>query len=316
MTRPPPVRAQRRTLRPPAFNVSDVCDRSGWAASALAALQLQRSLQDTTLHFWHLACSGATIYTPGGHAFGYNAIDDGGLLNPYTGVHHTQKKPPLEAQLTRLENLMDETGLPVSRLLITAGANDTGWAVVLQQCLIAKIVTAILNPLEATLAEDGCLNGYTVPEHSALMNLPSHFAKLAEAINSLSAQRPGQLSESNVYLTQYFDPLDSLSRQPLVCPGEPLAGQGLRQWGVQAVEKPLQQGVMNAAGTYHWHLIDGIRRAFQGHGVCQTSAKRWINSLDDSLFEQSDNYGTWHANRTGQRQIARITLDAIAPGFT
>ncbi len=291
----------------PAFDVSENCDRSGWAASSQAALRVQQSMPDTTVHFWHLACSGATI------SEGANGdVKAGGLLYPYNGVRHLQTLP---SQVTELGTLMSETKLPVSRLLITAGANDTGWANVMETCLIQSVIAGITDPPAFYLVQDNCINGYAGQVANAVAAVPSHFGLLAGQLGLLMVAHPGQLLPSDIYLTQYFDPVDSSSAQPLVCVGEPLAGQDMRNWAVSAILNPLQGDVKWAANTFGWNLIGGIAQAFQGHGVCQTAANRWVNSVFDSLAEQGDPNGTWHANRTGQLHMASIIYNAISPNL-
>jgi hypothetical protein len=288
----------------PAFDVSENCDRSGWAASSQAALRVQQSMPDTTVHLWHLACSGATL------AEGAGDVADGGLLYPYNGIHHDQTLP---AQVTELGTLMSETKLPVSALLITAGANDTDWGTVLPTCVIQSVIAGITDPLAFYLVQDNCINGYAGQVAENVAALPAHFALLAVQLVQLMVAYPGQLLPSGVYLTQYWDPVDSLSAQPLVCGGEPLAGQDMRNWAVSAILNPLQADVQNAASTFDWNFIGGIEQAFQGHGVCQAASNRWVNSVFDSLAEQGDPNGSWHANRTGQLQIANIIYNAISP---
>lgn len=285
----------------PAFDASENCDRSGWAASAQAALRVQQSMPDTTVHFWHLACSGATISGGGG-----------GLLNASTG---TRGKQSLQPQVTRLGELMSQTKLPVSRLLITAGANDTGWANVMATCLIQSVIAGITDPLAFYLVQDNCINGYAGQVANAVAAVPPHFGLLAGQLGLLMVADPGQLLPSHIYLTQYWDPVDSSSAQPLVCVGEPLAGQDMRNWAVSAILNPLQGDVERAANTFGWNFIGGIAQAFQGHGVCQAAGNRWINSVLDSVAEQSDTNGTWHANRTGQLQMASIIYNAISPNL-
>jgi hypothetical protein len=291
----------------PAFDISENCDRSGWAASSQAALRMQQSMPDTTVHFWHLACSGATL------AEGANGdVTEGGLLYPYDGIRRGQTLP---AQVTELGTLMSETKLPVSALLITAGANDTGWANVMETCLFQSVIAGVTDPLAFYFVQDSCINGYAGQVASAVAALPSHFALLNAALVQLMIAYPGQLTPWDIYLTQYWDPVDSLSAQPLVCGGEPLAGQDMRNWAVSAILNPLQADVQNAASTFDWNFIGGIQQAFQGHGVCQAASNRWINSVLDSVAEQGDFNGSWHANRTGQLQIASIIYNAISPNL-
>src|SRR5262249_15963572 len=112
------------------------CGRSGWAASAQAALRAQEALPDTTVHFWHLACTGARITAADSAPWTSNPLDAGGMLDYFNGPYN-DVSPPLRPQITRLQQLETETGskLHVDRLLITIGANDLEWAQIARKCL-------------------------------------------------------------------------------------------------------------------------------------------------------------------------------------
>jgi GDSL-like Lipase/Acylhydrolase family len=307
------------------YAASPNCDRSGMAASALAALRVQQTLgPDTDVHFWHLACSGATITAEGSGPFEPNPIDAGGLLSPYSGQRRMQESNPLPPQMQRLAALVAQSNLPVSRLLIQAGANDGGWATVLKQCLFDGGLSWLplgpgLGDIAATSAESICLSEWKPAVTSAMGNLygspGSHFDQLANWIDAYIAANPTRLGTGNIYLTQYYDPLDSLSPPSPVCPGEWFAEQPLRVWGVDEVEAPLQADLAAAAAGYHWHLIDGIRQAFQGHGVCATGTSRWVNSWSDAYFTDKHLDGAWHPNAVGQHAMSNQIYAAISPGL-
>jgi hypothetical protein len=291
---------ERIGMSKPSFEVSEDCDRSGWAASAQAALQVQQALgPGTTVHFWHLACSGASITWDDSGPWTSDPYNAGGILDPFDG---TGNDVYLEPQLQRLEELRAQAAnLPVDRLLITAGANDVHWADVLEKCLPLGIF--------GSSSQTNCVNSYTakVGPQGSMGTLPAHFRKLNTALTSSG------VAGNNIYLTQYFDPIDSLSAQPSGCPGEPLAWPNMRKWGVHQIEDPLQDDVQTAATTYGWHFIGGIRQAFQGHGVCDKDS--WVDSLEASVADQDDTNGTWHANRAGQLVIASIIYSNIIPGL-
>jgi hypothetical protein len=305
------------------------CGRSGWAASAQSALSIQQSLPDTTVHFWHLACAGASITSNdslwwfnrdhGGKP--YDPTFYGGMLDPYNGSYNNVNPCCLPPQVDRLQQLQSQSGLPVDRLLLTVGANDTHWAEVAVPCLEVAIADLIatggIGGGYAT--QNACVASYAPAVAISMKLLPGHFDALR---NRIATELTPPVPPSRIYLTGYFDPLDSLSPQPPTCFGEALweggpsiAGPFLRSWAVQSVENPLQATVQAKAQQYGWHYVDGIRQAFQGHGVCHHPGTRWINSHLDSKTSQGDNNGTWHANRTGQKVIASILTPAIATGL-
>src|SRR5664280_1494386 len=278
------------------------CGRSGWAASAQAALSVQRSLPDTTVHFWHLTCAGAAITSDDSQPWWDPQHPDGsyfgGLLTPFQGTYGNHHLPP---QLDRMRTLQQETGLVADKLLLTIGANETHWATVAEWCLP--------DGLDPTgIAQFACVQKNAQKVVDAVNTLPGHFAALQQRMQIELPTIPAD----RIYLTGYFDPLDSLSPQPPECPNEPLVKPYLKEWAGAVVENPLQEAVKTAAGNYHWQYVDGIRQAFQGHGVCQLFSS-WINATLASISTQGDVYGTWHANRTGQMVVASIVSERSAP---
>lgn len=281
------------------------CGRSGWAANAQAALRVQRALANTTVHLWDLTCAGASITADGSGWWAQqtgqsNPGSWGGMLDSYLG---TYDNIVLDPQVDRLEKLQSDSGLAVDRLLLTVGANDTHWATLLQWCLPFG-----LDP--TTLAEHQCIDHNASEEEDAVRALPSHFSALADGLRE---RLTPQIPADRIALEGYFDPMDSLAAQPAICAAEPLAQQYLRTWAVTHVENFLQADVQAAATSNRWHYIDGIRQAFQGHGVCQSSG-RYINTYAESLAEQHDDRGTWHANRTGQLRMADIITPYLMAG--
>jgi hypothetical protein len=298
--------APEHLYQTPAFVASAECDRSGWAASAQAALTLQQQLPNTSVHFWHLACSGATISSADSQIWaklGDMPSDSGGLITSYKGSHHSASLPP---QVDRMATLEQQSGLPVDRLLITAGVNELHWSTIAKHCSGAGF-------LGAQSAQLKCLKSTQPLLDKAVATLPAHF-------DALAARLPASLvAPGNVYLTEYFDPFDSLGGpQSPLCGGDYAATWTLRTYGISAVENPIQTIVHDEAAAHGWNFIGGIRSAFQGHGVCWIdAAKRWVNPHPQPLLPspQGDDSGTWHANRAGQTALAPILFNAIKPGL-
>ena len=114
------------------FSISGPCDRSTLAGSAQPAVHAQQTLGSAvTVHFWFLACTGASISS--------------GLVGNYQPFNGGPQLPP---QLVRLSQLIRQSGLSVDRLLMTIGANDVHWATMLQACL----PLGVLNPNGQTSA--------------------------------------------------------------------------------------------------------------------------------------------------------------------
>jgi lysophospholipase L1-like esterase len=256
------------------------CHRSRIAGSAQAAARAQQTLGSAvTVHFWFLACSGAHITN--------------GLLSSYKNQ---------QAQLTRLSSLISQSGLSPDRLLMTIGANDLQWSEAAEECLLVGALSPVPGSQELCVLK-------WMPTINALASiLPTNFTILHTSVSALPVN-PG-----NVFLTEYFDPLDSQFPQQPICGPEPEAGFVLRQFAADSVFKPLQSAVMGAA-TGGWHFVGGIANAFQFHGICQPTPLRWINNTTDSWLGQGDEYGLMHANAMGQGVIADKDYNAIIPGL-
>jgi hypothetical protein len=256
-----------------------ICHRSRIAASAQAAARAQQALGSAvTVHFWFLACSGAHI--------------SNGLMGSYLN-----QLP----QFTRLSSLISQSGLSPDRLLMTIGANELDWGEAAQDCLPWG-----LSPIPGS--QELCVLKW-MPTINALVSiLPSTFTILHDAMSRLA------VNPSNVFLTEYFDPLDSQFPQQPICGPEPEAGFVFRQFAADSVFKPLQRIVAGAA-TGGWHFVGGIGNAFQFHGICQPTGLRWVNNTTDTWLTQGDEFGLMHANAMGQGVVADADFNAISPGL-
>jgi hypothetical protein len=270
------------------------CHRSQIAASAQAAAKVQRTLgSGVTVHFWFLACTGAQISDlMGGKYKGY---------------------PP---QLDRLTTLINQSGLSPDRLVLSIGANDTHWSEAAQTC--GALATTFLGVYlwDPMLAQDACVNSWAPVISSYLSNLGGTFTILQNSMSHLAVKDPSlAVNASNVYLTEYADPLDS-ENLPGTC-AEPVAGLYLRSFAATVFQN-LQTDVRTAAVNGGWHLVGGIGNAFQGHGMCQLAPAplgRWVNTVADSNATQGDSQGTAHPNAEGQGQVANYVYNAISPGL-
>ena len=131
------------------------------------------------MHLWHLACSGASITADDSAAWGSDRAALGGLLDPFYGSPvGGVRGPALTPQVTRLQQLINSSGLTVDRLLLTIGANDVRWANVAVQCMpLGAQLPTLLFPIPYA-QQDACLDQYKPLVAAAISHLPSHFAKL------------------------------------------------------------------------------------------------------------------------------------------
>ena len=388
------------------------CDRSGAAASALAARQIERNSlgtdSQTTVTFWHLACSGAfirdysesdlaligpsgscvsgitvqacvtvqrpvapfgflagvrvilqsgsrrAVYTTGAILAGARrlalgvqsigkpwpvgtsvTIDDygqGGLLTPYYGV-----RPPANScdpniprtkdcvaaippQADQLRDLISASGRRPDVVLITAGANDTQWADLLERCYPSWV--HLFEPSVPAIG-DACLEPrFTDPLRTRLGEIQTIYGQLARRLDEIGVER------SSVYLTEYFDPTrdnfpPGLGPYTPFCPTDKKFGvisaampsPRVRIYGHDNIISLLNQVIGFTAGQQGWHYVDGIQGAFDTHGICARSG-RWINGVFESQSREGDEKGGWHPNIFGQRAIANILLSRMTAAQT
>jgi hypothetical protein len=285
--------------RPAAFD-DNQCDRSSNAAAQLAANRRRSQLgPHATLTLWNLACSGAAIVTaPNGH---------GGVLRPYGGQQPAYG-PVLPPQVDQLRALMSASGRQPDAVLVTAGANDTGWADLVIQCYWMNKIGLGLVACEREL-------GYDVQARLGLVE-PA-FRQLS---NRLHTQLP-DLPDSRIYLTEYWDATHddrTATTDPIAgpgyswwCPRDAMApAASSRKWGYRNVVVPLNAHIQRAAGEHGWHYVGGIMGDFRRHGLCATNP--WVVSPTESRGRQGNFNGSWHANLAGQQDIATRLLGSGA----
>ena len=315
------------------------CDRSGWAASAQAAFQIQNDDPKTSVTFWHLACSGAPI--------------NGGLIAPipgtnatlYQGEHKNLTNTPLQAQIPELQALETAAGRKVDALLIAAGADDVQWTATVQACYIQDAMLSaggLLAPLAS--AADALLNDANISPCIALnkYSLSTNLKNLPGIVDQLAAtlQQDNIVAPNHVFLTEYWDPTvdnrgglyDSgfFGAAPgfsWYCQRDPIAPlPSDRAWGHYNIVVPMNTILEQAAAREGWQWVGGIASAFtggdpaqpnyspSGHGVCASPGNNWVNSLWDSIDEEGgDIDGAWHANRTGQAVVMDQLLNSMTP---
>lgn len=284
------------------------CDRSGWAGSARAAWDLQDA--STSVTFWHVACASARITSDDPTSRAASSVEQGGMMSPFSGSHHTRKKYPIESQVDQLQKLARDINRPVDAALFMAGANDVEWA-------SAAIDCYKVGPV--------CMIAWDPVLRRRLNILPGRLTRLGQKLDSLTlADGSPVVTRSHVYMTEYFDPVHDASPGGLAadCPA---GGFGLikslprevREWAATKVQGPLDDKLRAASLNEGWHFIDGITKAFHDHGLCAPANQRWITTPIESHVRQpyakvldplytDDINGAWHANDIGQRKMAEI----------
>jgi Bacterial tandem repeat domain 1 len=283
------------------------CHRSGWSGAARAAGYLENVNRHYGVTFLSVACSGATVQQ--------------GLVGPYAGEENPTDLPDLPSQLQQVAQLLCPNPGGCTRdqlrnidvLLMQVGANDIGFANIVQTCA---------NPL-TTCSSDG---GFTSSVANSIAALPAQYSLLDQELNTT-------LKYSSAYIGEYFDPTHdqtgaicsdiylegAASDHYAILDYTPIADGDINysesSWAYNDVILPLNNAVQTAASTYGWNYVGGIASAFGTHGYCIPGVlnERWIRHYSESKFDQGNVDGTMHPNINGQSQYASAIYAAAQP---
>jgi len=263
------------------------CDRSRWAGPAQAAITLEQSDPHSSVTFFSVACSGASI--------------GAGLVGPYEGANPVRGEM-LPPQIDQVAEIVHARGLtrPIDALLISVGANDIGFAKIVRLCADPRTHPCDLRPEVEPSRLD-----------NAFRALSTHwYPKLKEALDRLSVRA--------TYLTEFPDPTldDGLNPCHIVLEfagglidGDISAAEA--EWAHGNVVLPLRDVVTRATFAHGWRLVDGITSGFYGHSTCDL--KNWFVRYGESVVVQKNENGTLHPNRLGHRFYRDRITSALQP---
>jgi hypothetical protein len=258
------------------------CHRSSLAAPANAAGLLNAA---RTTSFASFACTGAT-------ATGTSPIRD------------------LPGQLSSVKAAFPIGTSRIDALTMSIGGNDIGFAGIVSSCMLPP-------PSDCTGLDFAVTNAITT-------TLPGSLDSAFGAVPS---------NVTDVFVTEYPDSTTGLFG--LRC-GNPLspAVMGMdgvtvdeAEWASTRVIAPLNAALAAAVGRANarpgprpeFHFVTGISAQYIGHGYCAGASPaiwnvfstRYVNTPVDSLFSQSDIYGTMHPNAAGQAVTGAALFDAM-----
>jgi lysophospholipase L1-like esterase len=272
------------------------CHRSRQSFHTRAAVAIEDNDPRSTVSYWSIACSGATISEL---------------------VDRTQSSfghgPQLRLVRDKLCHLACSRKIDV--LLISAGINDLGMSTIIKGCAAAGIraqhpvfegaVEKVWGPFpdcsdalkHATDAADG-IQTRIIEMAAAIQqfNLPVGTAILSQyPINALT---DGNGNEGGC------DLLGSIT--PSMAHTAHLAGIRMNDGLVDAV-RYLQEHPLKNVGE--WRVITGVEKAFDHHGYCAKGSSDWFVGLKQSMQQQNDPDGTLHPNATGHAKLAQLVND-------
>jgi lysophospholipase L1-like esterase len=266
------------------------CHRSARAGVALAAKQIEEDDNRGSVTFVNLACSGATV--------------PAGLLGPYGGVEPPPGEPPLEPQVSVLNQIAARR--PVDAVLVSIGANDIHFGEIVRFCSIVPARDCFTRPLPELFGGDGTR---TVAEVAAdsLSHLTRRYRRLAGRISP-------RIPASRVHIVQYFDPTHDAAGN--TC--KRILGSVTKPELEQAQSRmlsPLNEAVAVAASENGWDLVSGVAQLFREHGYC-AGRQAWVTTLSRS-FEglggtlKGRFLGTLHPNQAGHEATSTLISEAL-----
>ncbi len=273
---------------------TEICHRSRVAGPAQAALALERRDPHSSVTFISLACSGAAILA--------GTSGDGGLLRPYGGVDGG-KGPALPAQVEEARKLT--WGRSIDVLLMSAGANDVGFAKIVTGCLDGTMGGFKRNPNYDCSKPTSHVQ--TRAEEAITLRLPGLYDQLAREVTA-------RLKPYRVLITQYPDVTRDENGNvcnPLMVMGTPPGriSRAEAQWAYDEVITGMNDAISAAAArnpAAGWEVVS-LGDAFSRGGYCSDRG-RLIRILSESLEFQADESGSLHPNEGGHTAIAQRIL--------
>jgi hypothetical protein len=263
------------------------CHRSPLAPSQQAMSSFEASHPHESVTYVNLACSGASIP---------NILQDKLGGTPYAGIEPDGVGEP--PQLDALDTLMANTHRSPDAVMLSIGANDFGFANLVQNCAQISSFWETTSECSAALYNDvlqgtaNLLGGYAGFAGSRYAQLAQGF-KLAGIAPSrvLISQYPDPTHADNGSLcsTMLADTLIGTIHAPDVA------------WG-NSVVADLNQDVATAAQYNGWQLVSGMASDFGTHGYCANN--RWVNTFTDSMYNQGNMDGMLHPNNAGEMDYA------------
>ena len=298
---------------PASDNAANACHGSSWAGPAIAARAIIHDNPSARVTFIHLACSGAQI----GSA--------------YPNPNDPPKPGYAVGQLDHLVTLLPPDK-KIDALLITVGADniDGGFGNVVSAC-----VGNPPNPnLDCTTSKD------TDSKNMRDSLTPKNINAIPySALETRIGGGALKVADSNVYITDYFDPThDSAGNFPTLDESKACSGGLLLpdEWSYLYYNMvlPLNKRIKDVADQYGWHHIGDydvpqtetenpegdagesddfpIAYDFLKHGYCVgSSGESWVVSLPQSKTLQGDLDGTAHPNHLGQKEYSANIIKAI-----
>jgi hypothetical protein len=227
--------------------------RTTLAASAQAALDIERADPGTSVTFVSVAASGATGRI--------------GVYGPYSGVSYEPAIAGgvLPPQLSEVRDLVGARR--IEALTVSLGGNDAGFSRVVESLLRDKDRSQVKQAISS--GSWGSL-GFDSVRLAGLDGLPAMYDAVQATIDLLG------LDVMNVFITEYPDLTSELDGGDLVwceevlesiAPTKEIDADEFR-WVFNNFLVPLNQAIKTWAQLNQWQYVDGISEPSAAHGVC------------------------------------------------
>jgi hypothetical protein len=257
------------------------CHRSAIAGPRQAAEKVAAAERHAVVTFFHLACTGAWI-------------DDEGAPDKWTEGRPSLLPQHRGAHPSELEQFRGATpssdGEPI--VLLSVGANDLGFGPILTKCALPSL-------------PGNCFDKKVAGTRVRVL-VAERLAVLEASFGRLGAEAP--FTASDVYLTQYFDPVHDEHGKFCGRLRALALSRGESELAEKLILVPLNDLLRHEANARHWRYVDGIASAFRPHGYCAKDS--WIVQLHESLRNPK---GIFHPNAEGQREYGERIFAALKP---
>lgn len=287
------------------------CHRSDKAGAPVANERLKAAFPELKIEFAHLACSGAESFDvmhplPGENIVGYDGPDLSKHVEQPAQGHRA-------AQWAAGKGAYDA-------LYMSIGGNDVGFGDVITECLLG-FGDGECDKKPLSRGADPRTGRPAVSIDDAIRRLPQTYRDLDTFLRSPS--RPARPSvilaskspdptkgdggvtcgDGNGHLEG--DILSLISKDEMRWARENILENGINA-GVQTTATPRTQGGIG------WTVIDQHLAAFENNGLCATGGRNLINTNNDALNTQGDDYD---ATAPGGLPI-RVAAAGAAAGVT
>lgn len=290
------------------------CHRSAIAGAPLANEKLKAAFPDVRFEFSHFACSGAEIFDVM-HPMP-NETNIEGYDGPDLNNHVKQGAQGERAAVWAAgKNQYDA-------LYLSIGGNDVGFGDVISECLVGFREGDECSDKPLTRAADPRSGRPAITIADAIARLPGSYRDLNAYLRSPARPaRPGTILISKspdpskgdngvdcggVEGHMDGDLLQLVSKKEMAWARDEILNKGIND-SVQTTGTPTDQGGLG------WTIVDGHLPLFENHGLCAQGGRNFINTNNDALEQQGDDYDA-SVGGVPLRTVAMVAFAAIAGG--